>query len=157
MSRKRTRYRRANVEVTEDMNPAELITRLLPLTHKEVHIGMQGNEELALVAAVHEYGSAKMNIPARSFIGTGKKKGQVAIGKLVRPAVMEIAQGRMRAETLFQEIGELGLDRMRKNFDRIKQPSLSPIYARRKSGKKLLVQDEELRNALTFEVTPKRR
>ncbi|RAR39661.1 hypothetical protein [Paenibacillus sp. MDMC362] len=155
--RRRTRYRRANVEVTQFMSPLDLIDRFMPLASKEVHIGMQGDEELALIAGVHEYGSVKMNIPARSFVGTGKKKGQVPIGKLVRKSLTDIAIGKMRAETLLQEIGELGLDRMQKNFDRIKQPGLSPIYARRKSGKKLLIEDQDLRNALTFEVTRKRR
>ncbi|WP_234399636.1 hypothetical protein [Paenibacillus popilliae] len=137
------------------MDSAELITRLLPLRHKEIHIGMQGDEELALVAGVHEYGSAKMNIPARSIIGAGKKKAQAAIGKLVRAGVTQIALGRKGAQSLQTEIGELGLDRMLKNFDRIKQPALSPIYARRKSGNKLLIADEDLRNALTYTIVSK--
>lgn len=137
------------------MDTADLITRLVPLTRKEIHIGMQGDEELALVAGVHEYGSAKMNIPARSFIGAGKKKAQAAIGKLVRAGVTEIALDRKNTQSLQTEIGELGLERMKKNFDRIKQPALSPIYARRKASNKLLIADEDLRDALTYTIVLK--
>lgn len=87
------------------MSPLDLIDRFMPLASKEVHIGMQGDEELALIAGVHEHGSAKMNIPARSFVGTGKKKGQVPIGKLVRKSLTDIALGKKRADALLQEIG----------------------------------------------------
>ncbi|UVI28172.1 hypothetical protein [Paenibacillus spongiae] len=157
MARKRTRNRKANVEVTQDMDPMDLINRLLPLKQKEVLIGMQGDKDLATIAGVHEYGSVKLKIPARSFIGSGKKKAQVAIGKLVRKAVTEIALGQRAGPSLFEKIGELGLDRMKKNFDRIKQPGLSPVYARRKASKKLLIADQELRNALSFTIVSKGR
>jgi hypothetical protein len=156
MSR-RTRYRRANVEVTDDMNLSELAERLRALTHQEVHIGMEGNAELAMIAGVHEYGSIKMGIPARSFIGTGKKKAQAAIGKLVRKGMMEIALGHRSAGELLDEIGAVGLERTQKNFDRIKQPGLSPIYARVKTGRKLLVSDQDLRNSLVYRVVRKGR
>lgn len=154
---RRTSYRRANVVVTGDMDLAALVGRLRPLTKEEVHIGMEGSEELAMIAGVHEYGSVKMGIPARSFIGSGKKKAQAAIGKLVRKGVTEIALSQRTVQSLQDEIGELGHERMLKNFDRIKQPGLSPIYARFKTGKKLLIADKELRDAIVFKVVQKRR
>lgn len=156
MASQRSRARRAGVQVTGDDNLQLLAARLRPLTQKKVRIGMQGDAELAMIAGVHEYGSLKMNIPARSFIGTGKKKGQAPIGKLVRAGVTEIARGRMRVDDLLQEIGKVGLDRMKKNFERIKQPPLSARYARHKSGpNKLLQRDEDLRDSLTYDVVPR--
>ncbi|AIQ61854.1 hypothetical protein PSTEL_00635 [Paenibacillus stellifer] len=152
----RSRARRAGVQVTGEDILSELVARLRPLTHKKVRIGMQGDAELAMIAGVHEYGSVKMNIPARSFIGSGKKKGQTPIGKLVRGSVGEIARGRKQVDELMQEIGETGLDRMVKNFDRIRQPPLSARYAQVKRGpNKLLQRDEDLRDSLTFDVVPR--
>lgn len=157
MANSRSRARRAGIEVTGEDILSELAARLRPLTQKKVRIGMQGDAELAMIAGVHEYGSAKMNIPARSFIGSGKRKGQAPIGKLVRPSVGEIARGRKQVEDLLQEIGETGLDRMVKNFDRLRQPPLSARYKRVKSGpvNKLLQRDEDLRDSLTYDIVPR--
>ncbi|ULO08931.1 hypothetical protein H1230_09235 [Paenibacillus sp. 19GGS1-52] len=156
MASSRARARRAGVQVTGEDNLQQLAARLRPLTEKKIRIGMQGDAELAMIASVHEYGSMKMNIPARSFIGTGKKKGQAPIGKLVRVGVTEIAHGRKSIDALFAEIGAVGLDRMVKNFNRIKQPALSARYAAHKTGpRKLLQRDEDLRDSLTFDVVPK--
>lgn len=150
------RARRVGVQVSGEDNMRELAERLRLLVEKKVRIGMQGDSELAMIAGVHEYGSVKMNIPARSFIGTGKKKGQTPIGKLVRVGVTEIAQGRKSVDSLFTEIGEVGLDRMKKNFERIKQPPLSARYAAHKTGpRKLLQREEELHDSLTYDVVPK--
>lgn len=157
MASPRSRARRAGVQVTGEDNLRLLADRLRPLTYKKVRIGMQGDAELAMIAGVHEYGSLKMKIPARSFIGTGKKKGQAPIGKLVRAGVTEIAFGRKRVNDLLQEIGAVGLDRMQKNFERIKQPPLSARYARSKDGpNKLLHRDDDLKDSLTFDVVPRR-
>ncbi|MDH6370556.1 phage gpG-like protein [Paenibacillus sp. PastF-3] len=155
MAGSRTRARRVGVQVTGEDNLQLLASRLRPLTEKLVRVGMQGDAELAMIAGVHEYGSVKMNIPARSFIGTGKKKSQAAIGKLVRAGVTEIAHGRMRVDDLLHEIGKVGLDKTYKNFNRIKLPALSAIYASHKSGKKLLQRDEDLRDSLTYDIVPK--
>lgn len=158
MARSNARARRVGVQVTGEDNLQQLAERLRPLAEKNIRIGMQGDAELAMIAGVHEYGSVKMNIPARSFIGSGKKKGQAPIGKLVRAGVTEIAHDRKRVDELFAEIGETGLDRMIKNFNRIKQPALSARYSSRKRGpRKLLQREEELRDSLTYDVVPKGR
>lgn len=155
MATGKTRSRGAGVKVTGADNLQKLAQRLRPLTQQKVRIGMQGDEELAMIAGVHEYGSVKMNIPARSFILTGRKKGQVPIGKLVRAGVAEIARGKHRIDSLLQEVGETGLDRMIKNFDLIRQPPLSARYARTKTGKRLLQREQDLRNSLTYDVVPR--
>ncbi|GGF77268.1 hypothetical protein GCM10010912_22950 [Paenibacillus albidus] len=156
MASQRSRARRVGVQVTGEDNLQLLAERLRPLTEQKIRIGMQGDAELAMVAGVNEYGSVKMNIPARSFIGTGKKKGQAPIGKLVRAGVTEIAHGRKSVDSLFVEIGETGLDRMKKNFERIKQPPLSARYAAGKTGsRKLLHREDELKDSLTYDIVPR--
>lgn len=152
---RRTSYRRANVQVTESDFLPVMVERLKKLAEKEVHIGMQGDAELAMIAGVHEYGSTKMKIPARSFIGTGKRKAQAAIGKLVRAGVKDIATGSKRPDALYEEIGNVGQEKVLKNFDKIRQPGLSILYARRKTSRKILVQEKKLRDSITFIVVPR--
>lgn len=152
---RRTRNRRANVDIIDGMDLASLRLRMIELTKQEIHVGMQGDAELAMIAGVHEYGSVKMKIPARSFIGSGKKKAQAAVGKLVRKGVNEIARMERSPQSLFDEIGPLALDKMIKNFDRIKQPPISPIYAKYKTGRKLLISDQDLRKSIVFKIVPR--
>lgn len=158
MARNKSRAKRAGIEVTGGDILSDMMLRLQPLTRKNVRIGMTGDSELAMIAGVHEYGSAKMNIPARSFVRTGQKKGQVPIGKLVRASVGDIARGRKKAKHLFRQIGEIGLDRMVKNFDRIRTPPLSAKYAKVKRGpNKILQREKDLRDSMTYVIEARRR
>lgn len=151
---RRQRTRRANVEIDERSLIPLVRAAIKDLTKNEVHIGMQGDAELAMIAGVHEYGSAKMKIPARSFIGTGLKKSRAKISKLVRGKITDVVHGRINTQTFLSEIGELGKEITVQNFDRIRKPKLSPIYARYKKkeggGKKLLQREADLRESITF-------
>lgn len=151
---RRQRSRRANVEITEQSFIPAIRAAIKELTKNEVQIGMQGDAELAMIAGVHEYGSVKMKIPARSFIGSGLKKSKAKITKLVRAKITDIVHGRGNIRGFLTEIGELGKEITIQNFDRIHKPGLSPIYAKYKkqaSGKKKLLQrDEDLRDSITF-------
>lgn len=151
----RTRSRKANVTITESDFLPDLIRRAKSLTENEVHIGMQGNAELAIVAAVHEFGSAKMKIPARSPFRIGKKRASAAISKVARAGVNQVARGEGTAGALFEQIGIVGQDKVRKSFNRITEPALSINYLHWKEGNKILIEDAELRDSVTHVVVPK--
>lgn len=157
MPKKRRRsYRRANIEVTEDTYLPGIIETLQDLVTREVHIGAQGDEELAMIAGIHEYGSIKAGIPARSFIGSGKKKAQTPIARVVKEGVVELVTGNLDADDLLRKIGDVGKERVLKNFDKLRTPPLSPIYAKRKGNKKILRDEEKLRESITAVIVPKR-
>lgn len=153
---KKTRSKRANVTVTKSDYLPDILKKLRKLTGIEVRIGATGDAETAEIAAVHEFGSLKKGIPARSFVRLGRKKAQTAIGKLARAGVTEIVLKNETAEGLLKGIGQLAKDRMLQNFDKIRTPSLSPIYAKRKGSKKLLVQEKQLRDSITFVIVPRK-
>lgn len=149
--------RRANVNVTEVTYLPDILKKLEELTKYEVHIGTSGDAETAMIAAIHEFGSLAAGIPARPFISGGKRKAQAAISKLVKAGVNEIILKNETAHGLLDKVGQTGLQKMLQNFDKIRQPSLNPIYARRKGSNKILVgQEKKLRDSLTFVVVRKR-
>ncbi|MGN7359463.1 hypothetical protein ACTHPF_20520 [Paenibacillus sp. SAF-054] len=153
----RRRTRRANVEVTETTYLPGILKKLEELTKHEVHIGVQGDAETAMIAAIHEFGSVKAGIPARAPIGGGKRKAQAAISKLVKSGINEIVLKNETAQGLLQNVGQTGLQKLTQNFDKIRQPPLNPIYARKKGNNKILVaQEKKLRDSLTFIVVRKR-
>ncbi|MHA6481066.1 hypothetical protein ACX1C1_03980 [Paenibacillus sp. strain BS8-2] len=152
MTAKRKSYRRAGVEVIDGMNLDAVASRLRMLAEQQVNVGMQGDAELAMIAGVHEYGSAKMKIPARSFIGTGLKKSRATVSKLVRSDIQQVAIGRKTVASFLDEIGQTGLQKTEQNFLRIKKPALSPEYKRTKTGRKLLLREDDLHKSLTYKV-----
>lgn len=156
---RRTRTRRANVDITELSFVPDLLRKLEGLMNLEVHIGASGDEEIAKLAGIHEYGSLKAKIPSRSFIGSGRKKSQRTISQLVKRGVNNIVQGSETARGLLTKIGETGKEKTIKNFDRIRTPPLSPRYAVRKTGnkRKILVQEQKLRNSITYKIVRKGR
>mgnify|MGYP001462700231 CR=1 FL=1 len=131
--------------------------RLASLAEHEVHIGMEGDAEHAMIAAVLEFGSAKEGIPSRPFVRLGRRRAAPAITKLIKAGLQEIAIGSLRADKLQQDIGDLGLSKMEQAFDRMRKPALSPIYAKRKGSKKLLVNERKLRESLTYKIVLRRR
>lgn len=152
---RRTRATRANVDITELSRLPEVKRELERLASHEVFIGMKGDAELAMIAGVHEYGSAKMKIPARSFIGVGKKRATSPIKKRVKAGVQAIAEGTETHHTLLTDVGAIGLERVLNRFDKIRQPRLSPIYAAIKGNKKLLIRDKELRDSIHYKIGSK--
>ncbi|MEY9097090.1 hypothetical protein [Paenibacillus sp. RC84] len=145
----RRRARAANVTVNEWTYLPDILKKMRGLSREEVHIGVEGEGEGAMIAAIHEFGSVKAGIPARSFIGTGKKKAQAAISKLAKAGVNEIVLKNQTATGLLIAIGAIGTNRVLKNFDKIRTPELSPIYAKRKGNNKILVQEQKLRDSIT--------
>lgn len=151
------RSKRANVTVTETTYLPSIIKKLNKLAAQEVLIGATGDAETAMIAAIHEFGSKKAGIPARSFVGTGKQKAQAAIGKLARAGVNSIILKSETGPGLLNKIGEIGRERMLKNFDKIKTPPLTARYAKRKGNNKILRQEEQLRGSISFVVVPSKR
>ncbi len=149
MTRKRTR--RANVTITENSNLPEIAEKLKKLTKREVHIGSDAGTDIAMIAGIHEYGSAKGKIPARSFIGAGKKKSSASVSKVAKAGIQEVVEGK-EPDALLQELGTIALEKTLKNFDKMKIPALDPKYAERKGSKKILQDHLKLRESLKFEI-----
>jgi phage gpG-like protein len=63
----------------------------------------------------------------------------------------------MQAHELIKNLGEVAKEKTLKNFDKIRGPALSPIYAKRKHGNKILQDEEKLRDSIKYIVVPKGR
>lgn len=149
------RRSRVRVDIDENSNISEIKQAFKELSKHEVHVGMSGDAELAMIAAVHEYGSTKMGIPARSFIGVTRKRSTSPIRKLVKVKLQQVAEGHVTPDALLEEIGAIGLEKLHNRFDKIRKPALSPEYAAEKGNKKILVRDDDLRQSLKYTIVQK--
>lgn len=154
---RRRRTQRVGVTVTETTFLPGIMKAMEDLRKFEVHVGaaadQSGSQEIAMIAGVHEFGSVKMGIPARSFIRTGKNKAKAASGKVARAGVNDLVQKNETVQGLFTKLGEIALQRTLKNFDSIREPHLSARYAKTRRNGKILVQQQKLRDSLSYKIT----
>lgn len=154
MKAKKTRMKRASVEIEETSYIPGIMAQIQELLQNEVLIGMSAeDEETAIAGAVNEFGSAKMGIPARSFIRASRNKINIAVTKIAKERLKKLGSASLNVPQMFREIGEAGQEKMLAGFDKVNGPALTPIYAKRKGNSKLLVDTDKLRNSITFEVT----
>ncbi|SFJ44145.1 hypothetical protein SAMN02799624_04535 [Paenibacillus sp. UNC496MF] len=153
MKGKKTRMKRASVDIEETSYLPAIMKQLEELVSYEVLIGMKADDpETAIAGAVNEFGSEKQGIPARPFIRSSANKVNLAVTKVAKEHLKRLATGSLNVHAMLQEIGALGTAKMLANFDKVNGPALSPIYAKRKQGTKLLVDTDKLREAISFEV-----
>lgn len=121
---------------------------------------------VASVAVVQEYGSAKMQVPARPFMRTTVEEQRKTWAEHMRKGGLAVAQGRFTARQVLDSIGALAAGDVRKKIASIKSPPLkeNTIAARRRryanSGKtgnltKPLVDTAIMVNAVTHVVEEK--
>lgn len=155
------RSKRAGVNVSESSFLPAILKSMQELSKVEVHVGaaadLKGSQEIAMIAGVHEYGSKKMGIPARSFIRTGKTKAQAAASKVAKIGVNAIVQKNETVKSLMDKLGQVALQRTQLNFDKLRTPPLTARYAKQRKKAKILVQEQKLRDSLAYIVVPKGR
>jgi hypothetical protein len=105
--------------------------------------------ELAYVAAIHEYGSNKKNIPARPFMRPALDKNENKIVKLANKAVEKIFQKKETVNSALNIIGDFIVAAMRKEIDKLKSPVLDVKTIARKGSSKLLIDSKQMYNSIT--------
>jgi phage gpG-like protein len=144
--------RATNIRITRQDRTPQFLEQLQRLARQEVFIGMQGDAELAMIAGVHEYGSVKEKIPARSFIGVGKKRARSAITKRIKAGLKAIADGTETTQRLQHDIGEIGKQKILERIAKMKKPKLTARYAKEKGNKKLLIDEDRLKESIMYKV-----
>lgn len=153
---KKTRARRANIEISETTFMPGLLKKLDDLVRDKVLIGVHSDDsDTAMIAAIHEFGSEEAGIPSRPIIRSGHKKSSAAIGKVARGGLQDFVFKSKDASNVLNEIGATGTKKTLANFDKIREPALTPVYAKRKGSTKVLVDEQKLRDAIQYTVVPK--
>jgi hypothetical protein len=120
---------------------------------------VDGEMTLAEIAAIHEFGAPRANIPRRSFLLDTFQEGEGL--DALQKFLTRIARGILNNQlTVDQALGQLGVWAVSQVKRRIKEhipPPLKPATIRRKTvdgkeGDVPLVDTAQLLNAITYEV-----
>ncbi len=89
--------------------------------------------EVASVAAIHEFGAPKANIPERSFLRAAHDENLRALAALKKRLYSEIVEGRLTTAEALAQLGEWMTNKTQKKIRDLKQPALAPATVRAKA------------------------
>lgn len=147
------------VKKTSTDNAGAIIKRMDDLKKTSVRVGWFGDKRyidgppVAYVAAIHEYGAPKANIPPRPFMRPTFAKHHKTWGADIMRGIQAVLSGSISTKDMWTEIG----GKVAGNIaDGIKAVMSPPIKRARKTGTKPLVDTAKMLQSVTWNVDDKR-
>lgn len=126
--------------------------------HDHVAVGILQDEErkdgfsMAELAMLHEYGSPKRNIPARSFVGSTCDARKNHHLQLLKKLEKKVFLGRLSKKQALTQIGEVVSKDMVQTINNGIAPAIKTATVKRKKSSKPLVNTGTLKGAITHDV-----
>ena len=144
----------------DDKREQRKIEALLKKSQRHDHIAVgilqdeQRDDGFSMVdlAMVHEYGSRKQKIPARSFIRSTCDAKRREHLELIRKFQWKILLGRITAKQALMQLGEVVSKDMVQAINDGIEPKLEDATAKRKDSSKPLIDTGRLKGSITHEV-----
>jgi len=140
-------------------NASAIIKRMDGLKKTSVQVGWFSHQRyidgtpVAYVAAIHEYGSPKANIPPRPFMRPTFDRHSKTWGQDIMRGIQAVLSGALPAKSMWTQIG----GKVAGNIaDGIKAVMSPPIKRERKTGTKPLVDTGQMIQSVTWNVNDKR-
>lgn len=109
----------------------------------------------AMVAAVHEFGSAKRGIPERPFLRPSVAASGPKLSKIIKSRVPKVADGTMSGERVLELLGAEAVGEVKKYIVSGSFTKLADETIARKGSSKPLIDTGNLRQAVNYEVKMK--
>jgi hypothetical protein len=107
---------------------------------------------MAMIAAVHEYGSPKRNIPERSFIRSWVEGSKSQINNTILRLLRMVEDGKATSEMALKKLGAFGVAGIRKQIKSVKTPPLKESTIRQKKSSQPLIDTGQLRGGIQYKV-----
>lgn len=120
------------------------------LHESEDDMGVKHTSELAVIAAVHEFGAPKRHIPERPFIRTGVDEARERINRRILIERDAVLIGKTTVRIALGRIGEEVQSAIQSKIDRILYPKLkeATIARRVRPSTKPLIDTGQLRQSI---------
>lgn len=124
------------------------------------------NTPVAAIAALHEYGAPKANIPSRSFLRPTQENKRQDWVAIIRAGAKAILEGKMVARDVMEILGQAAVGDIQQAIKAVTSPPLKPstVAAKRRkkaNGKKVgylnkpLIEEAIMINSVTYLVGDK--
>lgn len=152
---------RSTVKIHKNFDPkklAEFRKRLEGISMVKVGIPSGSSTEdgtpLALVAAVHEFGSPEVNVPERPFLRNTIKGNQRKYVQLNKRNIIRVLEGRATLQQALGVLGEVAKGDVQ-TFIANNSYTLKPITIARKGSSRALVDTGNMRGSITWQLDDK--
>ncbi len=142
-----------------DVGFSELKIRIAELDKLKAFVGWlesakyKDNVPVAGVAAVHEFGSPRRNIPPRPFFRQAIEANQAEWMELLKNGAKSILEGKATAEQVMELLGLKASADVKNSIVRLDSPPLSAETVKRKGHADLLRDTGLMIGTITHEVT----
>ena len=137
--------------IIEDKNKMPQISQALQeLENYDVQIGVFDDEEMILIASVHEYGS--LNVPERSFIRSALDENHQRIDREKERLLGDVLDLRISAYRYYERLGQLMVNIIQERMDQVRTPPLQPETRENRTGSNPLVDTGELQSSIEYRV-----
>lgn len=113
-----------------------------------------GETTLAELAAIHEFGAPRANIPARSFLRATftQDPGREGVSKMLNSLARGIIAERLEVKEALDRLGAWAVAQVKRRIKAHIPPPLKPATIKAKGSSTPLVDTGQLINAITWEV-----
>jgi hypothetical protein len=105
---------------------------------------------LAMIAAVHEFGCPERNIPERSFLRAGIRRGTPKFNRLNVDSLRKVVRGEMTIATALDRLGVVAVGEVKREFVVGSFAPLKPETIKRKGSSRPLIDTGQLRQSITY-------
>lgn len=116
------------------------------------HAPVNDMADLAMIAAVHEYGRSDGTIPARPFMRPSFDQNIDKLHALRERLWVEYLNGHITNEQAFGLMGEFLVAKIKNTIRRIREPALAPATIARKHSSKPLIDTGQMLNSVQYKV-----
>lgn len=133
--------------------------RVAGIGHRRVGVGVFGDEELATIAASHEYGARIMRageqvgtLPERSYIRSALRENERELNRVMNRVATGMLNGSLTIDRGLGLLGLFGVNTVKAKIRSDVPPPLQPATVRRKGSSKALIDTARLLNSVRWEV-----
>jgi hypothetical protein len=155
---------RGFARIVKDLNPrlVEELRNRLGQTNQVVKVGLPTNvteEEtgvsLALVGAVHEFGSPKMHIPERPWLRPAVRLARNELNRLNRINFVKMIKGQITSTQALEQLGAMAVGKVQDYIVNGEFAPLSEATVAAKGSSKPLIDTGQMRQNVMYELGEK--
>ncbi|MCM3488783.1 hypothetical protein M3689_05610 [Alkalihalophilus marmarensis] len=141
-----------SIKISDTNNIPKALKGLSSVKGKKLETGVFGDGHMAMIAAAHEFGSPKNNIPERSFLRSAHDEHSSEIVDKFEKLLPDIIEG-VDGEAVLEGLGLEFSGRVQAKLREIQSPPLQPETIKRKKSSNPLIDEGNLVGSIEHRVT----
>lgn len=158
-----SRHASVSVKVLKDIDPKALdrLRQRLVGDNRVVNVGVpEGKREedgtpVAMIAAVHEFGSPSQGIPERPFLRVAVQRNRQKYGRLNRINLVKMLRGQATVEQALGQLGEMAKGDVQTEIRSGDFAPLKPATIKRKGSSRPLIDTGQMVQSIAWELGDK--